>query len=142
MMLSLQNVCCLRVGATRLRESSHARLILGAEQVKATRRVAHQRVHDSEDAAAALTAGLLQGGYQATALKQSAKPSPLRHVTVFTLGSGGDIEVAAAQAAKVAQGTALARCAARPIFVQYHLEHAQQRPATETLHLRVRHSSI
>jgi leucyl aminopeptidase len=99
----------------------------GSEQVKATRRVAHQRVHDDEDAAAALTAGLLQGGYQATALKRSAKPSPLRNVTVFTLGSGGDIDAAVAQAAKVAQGTALARCAALPHRSITCLSHAQQR---------------
>ena len=76
--------------------------------------MAHQRIHDSEDAIAALASGLLQGGYQSTALKRNAKPSALRHVTVFTLGSGRDIDAAVTQAAKVAQGTALARCAIRP----------------------------
>ena len=73
-------------------------------------RSAHLRAREEEDAAAALTAGILQGGYRSTALKRDAKPSALRHVTVFTLGSSSDIDDAVAEATSVAQGTALARC--------------------------------
>ena len=76
-------------------------------------RPAHFRAHDGEDAAAALAAGVLQGGYRSTVLKRNAKPSALRRVSVFTLGSGGDTDDAVAEAASVALGTALTRCVPR-----------------------------
>ena len=83
--------------------------LCNAEQAVDTR-PAHFRAHDAEDAAAALAAGVLQGGYRSTALKRDAKPSMLRDVAVFTLGSGGDTDDAVAEAAAVALGTALTRC--------------------------------
>ena len=78
-------------------------------------RPAHLRARYAEDAAAALTAGALQGGYRSTALKRDAKPSALRQVTVFTLGSGDDTQEAVAEAAKISLGTALARCVRRHV---------------------------
>jgi len=72
-------------------------------------RPAHFRAHDAEDAAAALAAGVMQGGYRSTVLKRDAKPATLRDVTVFTLGSGSDTDDAIAEAATVALGTALTR---------------------------------
>lgn len=79
-------------------------------KAKQDTRPAHFRVHDGEDAAAALATGVLQGGYRSTVLKRDAKPATLRDVTVFTLGSGGDTDDALAEAANVALGTTLTRC--------------------------------
>ena len=86
------------------------RILLCTAKQAADTRPAHFRARAAEDAAAALTAGVLQGGYRSTVLKRDAKPATLRDVTVFTLGSGGDMDDAIAEAATFALGTALTRC--------------------------------